>query len=165
MREYVISESEAGLSLLKYASKMLQNAPKGLIHKFLRNKNIDLNGGRADAHRVLSPGDRVAFFLSDETFDRFHDAGEESISYELTLEPERVLYEDDEVIRYLRYDRLSKNGKCCLYVYYEDTKDGSADTRILDMYAYDTETGEVIDSGRRAWADVGTPEYREATGE
>lgn len=102
MREYVISESEAGLSLLKYASKMLQNAPKGLIHKFLRNKNIELNGGRADAHRVLSPGDRVAFFLSDETFDRFHDAGEESISYELTLEPERVLYEDDD---YLFYDK------------------------------------------------------------
>ena len=39
------------------------------------------------------------------------------------------------------------------------------EARILDMYAYVIDTGEVIDSGRQAWGDVGTSEYREATGE
>ncbi len=102
MREYLISDSEAGLTLLKYSSKMLEHAPQNLIHKFLRNKNIELNGGKADGHKVLSAGDRVAFFLSDETFEKFHGRAEETIAYELTLEPERVLYEDDD---YLFYDK------------------------------------------------------------
>ncbi len=84
-------------------------------------------------------------------------------------EPGAVLYEDDDNVRFLRYDRESKNGECLLYVYYEgDKKDPSVtndSTHILDMYAYVIETGEVIDSGKTAWADAGTPEYREATGE
>ena len=84
-------------------------------------------------------------------------------------EPGAVFYDDDETVCFLRYDRMSKNGKCLLYVYYEADKDDpsvtSGDTHILDMYAYVTDTGEVIDSGRKAWADTGTDEYREATGE
>lgn len=84
-------------------------------------------------------------------------------------EPGAVLYDDDDTICFLRYDRVSKNGKCLLYVYYEADKEDpsvtSSDTHILDMYAYVTDTGEVIDSGKKAWADTGTGEYREATGE
>lgn len=36
---------------------------------------------------------------------------------------------------------------------------------ILDMYAVENVTGKVIASGRRAWSDLGTREYREAAGE
>ncbi len=80
------------------------------------------------------------------------------------------LYEDDESVRFLIYDRDSQNGACAIYVYYESEKaeDGSwspGDAVILDMYAYVYDTGEVIDSGRKAWSDVGSSEYREATGE
>ena len=80
------------------------------------------------------------------------------------------VYEDDDKVRFLVYDRVSKNEKCLLYVYHEADKasDGSyslQEARILDMYAYVIDTGEVIDSGRQAWGDVGTSEYREATGE
>ena len=81
-----------------------------------------------------------------------------------------LVYEDDDKVRFLIYDRVSKNEKCLLYVYHEADKasDGSyslQEARILDMYAYVIDTGEVIDSGRQAWGDVGTSEYREATGE
>ena len=81
-----------------------------------------------------------------------------------------LVYEDDDKVRFLVYDRVSKNEKCLLYVYHEADKapDGSyslQEARILDMYAYVIDTGEVIDSGRQAWGDVGTSEYREAIGE
>ncbi len=81
-----------------------------------------------------------------------------------------LVYEDDDKVRFLVYDRVSKNEKCLLFVYHEADKasDGSyslQEARILDMYAYVIDTGEVIDSGRQAWGDVGTSEYREATGE
>lgn len=67
------------------------------------------------------------------------------------------------------YDRESKNGKCHLFVHYmEYYKQASGDqytTGIVDMYAVDMSTGEVYKSGRKAWADVGSSEYCEATGE
>lgn len=83
---------------------------------------------------------------------------------------ETIVYEDESTVRFLRYDRESKNENCLLYVYYEADKyeDGSyspSEARILDMYAYVPETGEVIVSGKKTWSDVGSAEYREATGE
>ncbi|MCH5269712.1 MAG: hypothetical protein J1E83_03100 [Lachnospiraceae bacterium] len=65
------------------------------------------------------------------------------------------------------YDRISKNNKCHLFVHYRTYYQDGAEytTAILDMYAVDMETGAVYTSGRHAWADVGSAEYREATGE
>ncbi|MBQ5533765.1 MAG: hypothetical protein IIU07_00495 [Lachnospiraceae bacterium] len=84
-------------------------------------------------------------------------------------EPEAIVYEDDDLVRFLRYDRESDNKECLLYVYYEAEKEDGGyspmDAHILEMYAYVKESGEVIASGRRKWEDIGSPEYREATGE
>ncbi len=67
------------------------------------------------------------------------------------------------------YDRVSKNEKCHLFVHYKDYYRGSDQspytTGIVNMYAVDMETGEVYIADRHAWADVGTEEYCEATGE
>lgn len=65
------------------------------------------------------------------------------------------------------YDRISKNNKCHLFVHYRTYYQNGAEysTAILDMYAVDMETGAVYISGRHAWADVGSAEYCEATGE
>ena len=107
MTEYTISSKEEGLTVYKYASRILPAAPSGLIHKFLRNKNIELNGKKADGRGILKAGDKVAFFLSDETFagfrgvsskDRITGANESRMH----LKAERILYEDDD---YLFYDK------------------------------------------------------------
>ncbi|MBR1914439.1 MAG: RluA family pseudouridine synthase [Lachnospiraceae bacterium] len=102
MREYVISEKEAGLSLMKYASKTLSGASAGLLHKFLRNKNIELNGRKATGKEILSTGDRVAFFLSDETFDGFHEEKKrvENTKGTRSLDPDAILYEDEDYLFY-----------------------------------------------------------------
>lgn len=66
------------------------------------------------------------------------------------------------------YDRVSENGKCQLFVEYKEYsyKNGEEyNTAIINMYAVNMKTREVITSGKKAWADVGTKEYREATGE
>ena len=109
MREYTISEKEEGLTLYKYASRVLRKAQGGLIYKFLRNKNIELNGKKADSRRVLSAGDKVAFFLSDETFEKLHGSvfaekgsDTDAESGASGIEEERILYEDDD---YLFYDK------------------------------------------------------------
>jgi hypothetical protein len=66
------------------------------------------------------------------------------------------------------YDRPSKNGKCELFVFYKEhyTEEGTNDsTAILDMYAVEKSTGKVITADKQSWSDVGTQEYRNATGE
>lgn len=68
----------------------------------------------------------------------------------------------------LTYDRVSKNGACQLFVLNKVhlSEDGVNDgTAILDIYAVETATGNVIASGKQSWEDVGSEAYREATGE
>lgn len=81
-----------------------------------------------------------------------------------------ILHEDDSSVEYLVYDRESANGRCGLYVYYRSQKDGTgawspSEASILDIYAYVHDTGDVIRSGKKQWADTGEKLYRSVTGE
>lgn len=62
------------------------------------------------------------------------------------------------------YDRESKNGKCQLFVAYKEY-DGGQNTRILEFYAVNKETGEVTPGNKTAWDQVASKEYQKATGE
>ncbi len=109
MKEYTVSDKEAGLTLIKYSARVLKEAPNSLLHKFLRNKNIELNGRKADSGSMVQTGDKVSFFLSDETFEKFHgsasdesDGADRSENQAIRLESDRILYEDED---YLFYDK------------------------------------------------------------
>ena len=68
----------------------------------------------------------------------------------------------------LVYDRLSKNGKCEIFVLQRShyTEDGMEEsTVIVDMYAVETSTGQVVVADKQSWGDPGTEEYRDITGE
>lgn len=72
--------------------------------------------------------------------------------------------------RTLVYDRVSKNGECLLFVYYEEYYDESGQrtdlsTKILNFYGINRKTGKVISGDKTSWSQVGSKEYREATGE
>lgn len=81
--------------------------------------------------------------------------------------PKLVLSSDQRSNTYILYDRDSSNGKCGLYVLYSSKKndEGKSDAQILEMYAYEYSSGKVIPANRHAWSDLGTEEYRKATGE
>ena len=68
----------------------------------------------------------------------------------------------------LVYDRSSKNGKCELFVLQRShyTEDGMEEsTVIIDMYAVETTTGQVVAANKQNWGDPGTEDYWEITGE
>ncbi len=80
------------------------------------------------------------------------------------------LYETENTVNYLAYDRESKNGKCGLYVRYKVTKDSDdnwsyENATIENTYAYVYKTGEIISSEKKSWQDTGTEWYQNATGE
>lgn len=95
-------------------------------------------------------------------------SADNEVSYSSKGTPQIVLYADDDVARYIRFDRESKNGNCTLYVLYEDafaSDAHSSTTKIIEMYAYEYSTGTVIVAGKQDWSDPGTEEYQSITGE
>ena len=99
MREVTISPNEGGQRFDKYLKKYLKEAGSGFLYKMLRKKNITLNGHKADGSEKLNAGDRVCFFLSEETLDKFRG----TVSPVSTVRKEEllsipVLYEDSQVL-------------------------------------------------------------------
>ncbi len=99
MKDYIISKKEEGMTLLKYSFRLLPDAGQGMIRKFLRNKNIELNSKKAGGSEILKAGDRVSFFLSDETFAKFY-GNQKTVSDAKPLEKERIIYEDEDILIY-----------------------------------------------------------------
>ena len=71
MVEHEIRSNEAGQRLDKFLGKYMPLAPKSFFYKMLRKKNITLNGKKAAGQEKLAEGDRIRFFLSDETISKF----------------------------------------------------------------------------------------------
>lgn len=71
MKELCIGSNEAGQRLDKFLGKYMEKAPKSFLYKMLRKKNIILNGKKASGNEMLSTGDTVKLFLSDDTISKF----------------------------------------------------------------------------------------------
>lgn len=107
MKEIVVGSNEAGQRLTKLLAKVLNQAPQSFLYKMLRKKNIKLNNRRAEGSELLQPGDRVQIYLSDETFEKFHQdrhsdfrisLGMNTPEYSKSLSPNMILYQDDAIM-------------------------------------------------------------------
>lgn len=123
--------------------------------------------------------DYVTLIETDEIYDGyrtiyqqyFADEGcDFMISYSANGNSRVILNENEEIIEFLVYDRISENEKCQLYVLYRSKKnaDGSwyiSEAEILDIFAYKMSTKDVVSSGKTSWAANGNEKYYEVTGE
>lgn len=112
MQSIIIGGNQAGQRLDKFLRKLLPEAGNGFLYKMLRKKNITLNGRKAEGAELLVRGDRVCFFFSDETFDKFagkdRKDGNHGVQKTAALEEYRrafrelngisVIYEDEHVL-------------------------------------------------------------------
>ena len=113
MKEVTVGSNEAGQRLDKFLKKYLKEAGSGFLYKMLRKKNITLNGAKADGSEKLIQGDRVCFFLSEETLEKFRgpapDIASGNLGNQKGNKPERagkkasvprvpVIYEDDNIL-------------------------------------------------------------------
>ena len=95
MKEFIINDSENGLTLEKYAFKVLPTAPMSLIYKLFRKKDIKVNGHHEDKKYRLNSGDTIRIYLSDEQFDEFQKV--KSLSPNQKIK-DWIIYEDKNVL-------------------------------------------------------------------
>ena len=135
MKEYVISKNEEGRRLDKFASHILCNAPRSFTYRMLRKKNIVLNDSKASGGEILSEGDVVKFYLSDETFSSFAEKISADPSWAEKMPP--IVYEDENILivnkpagmlsqRSAKSD-ISLNEICLSYVIKQSSDKGSSD--------------------------------------
>lgn len=96
MRELTVGKNDAGQRIDKFLSKTLCGLPSSLLYKYFRKKCIRINGRHAESAQMLSEGDRISLYISDEFFP---DAEERAKEPFLRFEPRvNVLYEDENVL-------------------------------------------------------------------
>ena len=93
MKQFTVTQQEAGQRLDKFLGKYLNKAPKSFLYKMLRKKNITLNGKKADGSEKLSSGDEIRMFFSDETMEKFSE-----VKVQHTDGVLEVIYEDEHII-------------------------------------------------------------------
>ena len=95
MREIEIGKNECSQRLDKWIFKYLNKAGSGFVYKMLRKKNITLNGKKATGREKLQLGDKVYFFLAEETIEKFRQVKENRIACD--YQPE-ILFEDADIL-------------------------------------------------------------------
>jgi len=97
MREINISKNEANQRLNKFLEKYLNKAPKSFIYKMIRKKNIKINDSKADGSEILTEGDILKLYLSEETIEKFMQEktiNEEAGAISIIFEDENILIVD-----------------------------------------------------------------------
>ena len=70
MREILVSENEKEQKLLKLLQKFFKGQNDAFLYKMLRKKNILLNGKKANGKELLSSGDKVQLYFSEESLQK-----------------------------------------------------------------------------------------------
>lgn len=93
MRTLTVEKNDSGQRLDKFIMKATAGMPQSLLYKYIRKKCIKVNGKRAEVSQMLSAGDTVTLYVSDEFFPEGGELAVTSIVPKLT-----VVYEDDNII-------------------------------------------------------------------
>ena len=93
MKQFTVTQAEAGQRLDKFLGKYLNKAPKSFLYKMMRKKNITLNGKKAAGSEKLVSGDEIKLFFSDETIEKFSELQLPKAQGKLS-----VIYEDEHIL-------------------------------------------------------------------
>ncbi len=94
MKSFTVGSNDATLRLDKFIAKNIPALPKSLMYKYIRCKDIKVNGKRAEISTRLQVGDRVDAYIKDEFLippKKHYDFL--SASRQLT-----VVYEDENIL-------------------------------------------------------------------
>ena len=115
MIEFTVTQNLAEQRLDKVLRKILREAPDSFLYRMLREKNITLNGKRAQGSDRTAEGDVIRFYFSEETYRKMRgerhdeDPGKASgkNNNKMIVPPEgtplpSVIYEDEDVLLFVK---------------------------------------------------------------
>lgn len=94
MKEFIISQNDAGQRLDKFITKTMPSLPKALMYKFIRTKHIKLNGKKGEISTRLNVGDKVTAYISDEFFTPLKP----KYDFLSASDSINIVYEDDNIL-------------------------------------------------------------------
>ena len=95
MKEFIISENDAGQRLDRFLAKAVPLLPASLAQKYIRIKRIKLDGKRAERDTRLQAGNVLQLYINDEFFDK----PREDNAYLTVATPKlNIVYEDDQIL-------------------------------------------------------------------
>ena len=92
-----MTKNHVGRRFDKFLCSYFALAPKQVVYKLLRKKRIKLNGCRANGDEITALGDKVMFYLSQETFDSFRKPLKNAENMSV-LDKEAIVYEDEYIL-------------------------------------------------------------------
>ncbi|MBQ9234138.1 MAG: RluA family pseudouridine synthase [Lachnospiraceae bacterium] len=128
MREVIIGKNEDGQRLNKFLMKYLNLAPSSFIYKMLRKKNIKINDKKADGSEIVSIGDTVKIFLSDDTIAKFKS----DILNDYNLKKSNGIYKIDNDILYQDEDIIVINKPSGILSQKAERDDYSVNEAVVD---------------------------------
>lgn len=94
MHTIEINKNDSNQRLDKFLTKRFKNMPHSLMYKFIRKKRIKLNGKRAKENTILSEGDVLSLYISDEFFEK----GKSEYAF-MRIKPKLdIVYEDENIL-------------------------------------------------------------------
>lgn len=75
MQQVIITKESEGQRLNKYLGRYFDAAPQSFLYKMLRKKNIKWNHKKASGNEILTEGDCIEIYMTDETIGRFRKDG------------------------------------------------------------------------------------------
>ena len=69
MKEFTITQNDAGQRLDRFLSKAVPLLPESLMQKYIRLKRIKLGGKRVERNTRLNVGDVLQLYINDEFFE------------------------------------------------------------------------------------------------
>ena len=95
MKEFVISENDAGQRLDRFIAKAVPLLPASLAQKYIRIKRVKLDGKRAERDTRLQSGQVLQLYINDEFFDQ----PREDNAYLTVAAPKlNIVYEDEQIL-------------------------------------------------------------------
>ena len=95
MKEFTISNNDAGQRLDRFTAKAVPLLPSSLVQKYIRIKRIKVNGKKSERDYKLVPGDTVQMYINDEFFEAPDD---ENAYLKITDPSLDLVYEDDNIL-------------------------------------------------------------------
>ena len=92
MKQIIVGTNDAGQRLDKFLRKAVPLMPTGLMYKYIRTKNIKLNGKRCQISQKLNVGEVLTLYIPDEFF------ADKDLPI-LAAPPEvNIVYEDENIL-------------------------------------------------------------------